>query len=577
MYLTILKHHHASSIAIILLVIVSVVSADIIAPYLVAQTLDALAGVANGTRPVGEAKSFFASFVVASLIGLTCSRMVGFWFTRRQARIIHQLERFLFERLTLHSYAFFANRFGGALVTQSNRFIRGYQTLEETFYIEIVSSLTRLFVTLAVLLVTIPSIGIALLVWAGFFIASVSWMVVKKQPYNRRASATDTFITARLADVITNILNLKSFGKRRDEVTSFRKLSDKRRKIQQLSWTIDEWVWSYTHVLGVGFAIITLWISITVVANGSASLASVLVAQFYLARTNGDLSNLQSIMNRIGRSFSDAAEMTQILNQPPEIQDDADPQPLKVPHGGVTFESVGFTYEGANPIFKNFSLEIAPGEKLGLVGHSGSGKSTLVKVLLRFANVDRGHISIDGQDIAKVAQDDLRANIGYVSQEPVLFHRSLAENIRYARPEATDKEVRKVAKLAHAAEFIEALPNGYDTLVGERGIKLSGGERQRVAIARAMLSAAPILVLDEATSSLDSASEKLITDALKELMKRRTTIVIAHRLSTIRNLDRIVVMDHGKIAEQGSHRQLLAKKGLYYELWQHQTGGFLGE
>lgn len=330
-------------------------------------------------------------------------------------------------------------------------------------------------------------------------------------------------------------------------------------------------------MLGVVFATFTLWLSIRVIADGSASIGGVLLAQFYIARTSGDLSHLQSIMSRISTALSDAAEMTDILDDEPDIQDVPEPEPLLVRKGAVHFDRISFAYEAGESVFRNLSLTIRPGERVGLVGHSGSGKSTLVKLLLRFSDVSDGRITIDGQDITKVAQDELRSNIAYVAQEPVLFHRTLAENIRYARPSATDKEVREAAQHAHAAEFIESLHSGYDTLVGERGVKLSGGEKQRVAIARAILSNAPILVLDEATSSLDSESEKLITGALENLMKRRTTLVIAHRLSTIQSLDKIVVMADGKIVEQGTHTELLALQGHYCALWKHQTGGFLDD
>lgn len=577
LYVNILKRFRASSIFILLFVIIAIVSVDILAPYYVARILDLLSEASSNHRAVQEAQRLFLVFLVCSLVGMISWRIVGFWAARRQAGIIHRLERFLFERVTLHSYAFFANRFGGALVTQSNRFVRSYQYLEDMLYFEILPLAIRLVVSIAVMMFTVPSIGLALLVWSSFFIASVTWMVMKKQPYTRQASATDTFITARLADVLANILNLKSFGKRADEVASFRDLSEKRRRIQQRSWTIDEWVWSYTNVLSVLFTVCTLWLSIKLVADGSASVGGVLLAQFYIVRTSGDLSHLQSIMSRVSTAFSDAAEMTMILDMPAEIQDVPEPRRLEVRKGEVKFESITFAYEDSDPVFRDFSLDIQPGERVGLVGHSGSGKTTLVKLLLRFAEVQKGRITIDGQDITKVPQDQLRSNIAYVAQEPILFHRSLSENIRYSRPDATDKEVREAARLAHAAEFIESLRSGYDTLVGERGIKLSGGEKQRVAIARAMLSNAPILVLDEATSSLDSESEKLITDALKHLMKERTTLVIAHRLSTIRNLDRIVVMDKGNIVEQGSHHDLIAKKGHYCGLWMHQTGGFLDD
>jgi ABC-type multidrug transport system fused ATPase/permease subunit len=247
-----------------------------------------------------------------------------------------------------------------------------------------------------------------------------------------------------------------------------------------------------------------------------------------------------------------------------------------VPRGEVTFADIRFGYGSARPVFEEFSLHIDPGEHVGLVGVSGNGKTTLTHLLLRFLDVEAGAILVDGTDIRDVAQSDLRRHIGYVPQDPALFHRSIYENIAYGRPGASFDEVIEVARLAHADEFIDELPDGYATLVGERGVKLSGGQRQRIAIARAMLSGAPILVLDEATSALDSHSEALVGDALWRLMKDRTAIAIAHRLSTIAHLDRIVVLEAGQIVEQGSHQELVAHEhGVYGALWRRQSGGFL--
>jgi ATP-binding cassette, subfamily B, bacterial len=268
--------------------------------------------------------------------------------------------------------------------------------------------------------------------------------------------------------------------------------------------------------------------------------------------------------------------MIRVLQLTPEIKDPAEPEVAHMDRGAIMFNKVAFSHDGDNdPLFEDFSLTIKPGEKVGLVGHSGSGKTTFTRLLLRFSDIQGGEILIDGQNIAHVTQDDLRRAIAYVPQEPLLFHRSIKENIAYGQPEATIASIKAVAKLAHAGEFIDKLPDGYNTLVGERGVKLSGGQRQRVAIARAMLKNAPILLLDEATSALDSESEVLIQDALWKLMEGRTAIVIAHRLSTIQKMDRIVVLDDGKIVEQGSHKELLQAKGSYAKLWAHQSGGFI--
>jgi ATP-binding cassette subfamily B protein len=264
----------------------------------------------------------------------------------------------------------------------------------------------------------------------------------------------------------------------------------------------------------------------------------------------------------------------------PKVVDQPNARNLKADKGEIVFDKVSFAYDDAaegSSLFAGLNIKIKAGERVGLVGRSGGGKTTITSLLLRFNDVDDGQILIDGQDISKVKQRSLRENIAYVPQEPLLFHRSLFENIGYGKQSASKEQVIEASKLAHAHDFISELPNGYETLVGERGVKLSGGQRQRVAIARAMLKDAPILVLDEATSALDSESEVLIQDALWKLMDKRTSIVIAHRLSTIQKMDRIIVLDSGKVVEEGTHTQLIKNNGKYAELWNHQSGGFLEE
>jgi ATP-binding cassette subfamily B protein len=305
------------------------------------------------------------------------------------------------------------------------------------------------------------------------------------------------------------------------------------------------------------------------------SAGTIVLVQVYVVTVFNIVWTISKNIVRASSALTDATEMVKLFEQTPDVLDVAKPKKFEVSLGKIEFKNVGFSYDDGNPLFNNLSFTIAPGERVAFVGHSGAGKTTVTKLLLRFADVTEGAITIDGVDIAKVRQDELRARIAYVPQEPILFHRSLHDNIAYAKPGATHEEVVVVAKRAHAHEFIEQLRWGYDTLVGERGIKLSGGERQRVAIARAMLKDAPILVLDEATSSLDSVSEGYIQEAFAELMNGRTTIVIAHRLSTIQGMDRIIVFGQGGIEEEGTHAELLAKHGKYAELWGSQVGGFL--
>jgi ATP-binding cassette subfamily B protein len=320
-----------------------------------------------------------------------------------------------------------------------------------------------------------------------------------------------------------------------------------------------------------------LVVALAVGRGSGISIEAVFLTFSYFAQSTRVMWEFNRIYRTLEASLTDAAQFTELLLEPPRIVD-ADPvEPFEPRDTGVQFRSVRFAYGSRPPLFDGFDLMIAPGEKVGLVGRSGGGKTTLTRLLLRFSDLQAGTIEIGGCNIARVAQRALRETIAMVPQEPAMFHRSIAENIRFGRPSATDAEVRRAAELAHAAEFVEGLPAGYDTLVGERGVKLSGGQRQRIAIARAILKDAPILVLDEATSALDSESEKHIQEALWTLMKDRTAIVIAHRLSTVRRMDRLVVLDGGTIVEEGRHDQLLAARGHYAVLWEHQSGGFLTE
>lgn len=270
--------------------------------------------------------------------------------------------------------------------------------------------------------------------------------------------------------------------------------------------------------------------------------------------------------------------MTRVLDEPRLVADDPDAPELKVTEGAIDFEQLSFAYRDAaagESVFDDLTLHVAAGQRVGLVGKSGSGKTTLTKLLLRLDDVQGGRVLVDGQDVSRCTQQSLRRQVAYVPQEALLFHRSIRENIAYGRPNATDEQIREAARLANATEFIDRLPRGFDTMVGERGVKLSGGQRQRVAIARAILTDAPILVLDEATSALDSESEALVQEALENLMRGRTSIVVAHRLSTVAALDRIVVLADGEIVEDGTHTQLVEAGGEYASLWSRQTGAFL--
>jgi ATP-binding cassette subfamily B protein len=332
------------------------------------------------------------------------------------------------------------------------------------------------------------------------------------------------------------------------------------------------------NVLMVFVEAIFLYFGIRGLRSATLTIGDFLFLQTALGTLFNRTWDLSRVIRVWHEAMAEAKEMVEILEQPHGIMDRLDAKALTVKKGEIVFDRVRFKYGSSAAVLNDVNLSIHPGEKVALVGPSGAGKSTIVKLLFRFYDLTKGRILVDGQDIAKVTQDSLRDHISLVPQEPILFHRTLKENIRYGRPDATDKEIIQAAKQAHCHDFIVALEKGYDTYVGERGVKLSGGERQRVAIARAILKNAPILVLDEATSSLDSESEHLIQDALKQLMKDKTVIVIAHRLSTIMQMDRIVVLEQGKVADMGTHEELLKTEGgLYRKLWELQAGGFLME
>lgn len=556
--------------------IIGIAAGDIAFRYYLATLFEQLANL-QSTLTSDIWRTFFLLLILV-IVQVIFWRINDYTFLKRQAKTLRDLERFVFDKLQLHSYRFYSDNFAGSLITQFTRFLKSYEMLEDIFMFELLIAAVTLVFSIGVLLFIAPPLGISLLIWSIIFISVISWLTIKKSPLTRSAAAADSTVTANVADVITNMLNVKIFGRSSYESMNFRKTSADRFDKRWRSWRFDAHIRNIRWIFVVVFLFFYLFLSIKLVVEGSVSMAAVLTAQLYIMMIYNQLFNLNRTIQRIELSFADASEMTEILDTEPEVKDPKHPEPVSIKNGQIDFKNVDFKYADAgSEVLTGLNLQIKSGQKIGLVGHSGSGKSTLTRLLMRFADLKDGEILIDGQNIANLKQESLRSNLAFVPQEPILFHRSLMENIRYGRTDATDKEVYQAAKLAHASDFIDDLPGGYQTLVGERGIKLSGGEKQRVAIARAMLSKAPVLILDEATSALDSKSEKLITSALDDLMKNRTTIIIAHRLSTIRKMDRILVMKNGQIIEDGTHESLVKKKGEYAELWKHQSGGFLEE
>jgi ABC-type multidrug transport system fused ATPase/permease subunit len=421
-----------------------------------------------------------------------------------------------------------------------------------------------------------PIVAAVMLGWAFLFILFNYSVSLWKLKYDIKVAEADSRTTGILADDITNHHSIQLFTKTRQESAYFKEVTFAQAAAHKKSLDISAFV--EAGQAGLIF-LIEFFIFYLAIGYWEANVITVgffVLLQAYILGLAHRLWEFSRVVRDIYESYADAKEMVEIMKLPHEIQDRRGASKLTVPKGIIELKNITFSFNKTREVLKGFDLTIASGEKIALVGPSGAGKSTIVKLLLRLHEPDEGVIAVDGTDIKRVTLDSLRKNIALVPQDTLLFHRTLLENIRYGREDATDDEVRRAAKLAHCDEFVDNLPRGFDTYVGERGIKLSGGERQRVAIARAILKNAPILVLDEATSSLDSHSEMLIQDALDTLMKGKTVVVIAHRLSTIRKMDRIVVINEGDIVEMGSHDELLAKEdGLYNRLWNLQAGGFI--
>jgi ATP-binding cassette subfamily B protein len=390
-------------------------------------------------------------------------------------------------------------------------------------------------------------------------------------------STADSEVGGACADSVSNINTVQLFSGSEFENRRFGEVKERWRKLQRRGWWQGETIFAVQGIFMIAMEIGLLYLGALWWTQGNFTAGDFVFLQSYILMVIHHAWDLTRGFRAIFEATADAKEMTEILKTRHEIRDRIGAHELKVKNGKIDFKKVQFYFQSNRRVLNKFILSIKSKEKVALVGPSGAGKSTVIKLLLRLFDLKGGRILIDGHDIAKVFQDSLRDNIALVPQESILFHRTIMDNIRYGRREATDEEVIEAAKKAHCHEFIKNLSNGYNTYVGERGVKLSGGERQRVAIARAILKNAPILILDEATSSLDSESESLIQEALRELMKNKTVIVIAHRLSTIMQMDRIVVMDQGKVAASGTHNDLLEEDGIYQKLWRIQAGGFIGE
>jgi ATP-binding cassette subfamily B protein len=561
--------------AVLTLPIFNVLVSAFVGPYIIAHFFTQLQ--AGHTVQFHEALPLILTYVVSQIYGEIIGwRITLYCVWTMETAAQRDLLRRIFSQLTSQSMTFHNNRFGGSIVSQTQKLFGAYERFTDTVVFQVIPVITSVISAVVILMFVFWQYALALLLLSICFVGIVFFGTRRMLKYNTEEAQASTAMTGRLADVVTNILAVKSYAREDAELIDY-------------TDTVTTWRGKSLRTMRAFLGVSTGYSSMIALLNSIALIAALLAVQqqrisagaVYLC-VSYTLTVARQLweMNNIGRNFNrlmgDAHDMVEILNLDQEVQDIVSPEVSRIHRGGISFENVVFAHDGQKKaLFNKLNIKIKPGEKVGLVGHSGSGKTTLTKLLLRFNDITSGTITIDGQDISKIRQTDLRSHIAYVPQEPLLFHRSILENIRYGEPNADTRTVKAIAKMANAHEFISLLPEKYKTLVGERGVKLSGGQRQRVAIARAMIKNAPILLLDEATSALDSESEELIQDALWKLMEGRTAIVIAHRLSTIQKMDRIIVMDDGRVIEEGSHKDLLYKNGAYAKLWAKQSGGFI--
>ena len=493
-----------------------------------------------------------------------------------EARVISRLKQNAFDYLMLHSRDFFVNNFSGALVQKINRFSRSFEMLMDAVVFHIIPISVAVVGAIAITLFIAPLLSAIIAVWTLSIVFVDLFFSKWRIKYDIDAARADTKTTGTLSDSIVNYSSIKLFNGYRRETEKFKAVSNEQAKKQLRTWRLSETfhviqeIFVYVAEFAVFYYAILLW------QDGKAMIGTFVMLQVYIIGITHQLWGINQTFRAVYQGFADSKEMVEIMASPHEIKNAINAKELKNAKGRIEFKNVNFSFNETRSVLKDINLIINPGEKVALVGPSGTGKTTFTGLLLRLFEPASGAVLIDGQNIQGITLESLRANISLVPQDPTLFHRSIMENIRYGKPEATDDEVIAASKLAHCDEFVDLMPLKYETLVGERGVKLSGGERQRVAIARAILKNAPILVLDEATSSLDSQSEMLIQDALDKLMAKCTTIAIAHRLSTIRKMDRIIVMGDGRIVEEGTHQGLIRKKkSIYKNLWTLQAGGFI--
>ncbi|MCX6714935.1 MAG: ABC transporter ATP-binding protein [Candidatus Uhrbacteria bacterium] len=547
----------------------------VIVPLFYKAFFDVLSKITPAETRVPELMRLITIILAINGFSWMCWRINVLLSNYIQPHVKKHLETSSFSYMMDHSYTFFSNAFVGSLVRKVHRLASAFERLADEIQWNILGLIVVVFGDLIILYMRDVRLGLVLTICAiligTFNVAFATW----KLKFDYAKSLLDSESTAVMSDALTNSITIKLFTSQEHEKGLFENVMERWRKAQTHLWNIEGIAEAVQAGLMVLAEFAMFSVAIHLWQRGLLTIGDFALIQSFMVGIFQRMWSVGKSVRHIYEAFADAAEMVEILETPYEVKDYAKAKSLIVSDAVIAFNNVTFKFNKTRTVLNGLSMQIAPHEKIALVGPSGAGKSTITKLLMRFHDVESGSITIDGQNIAKVTQNSLRASVAMVPQEPILFHRSLMDNIRYGRPSATDEEVFEAARRAKCHDFIMELPETYQTFVGERGIKLSGGERQRIAIARAILKNAPILVLDEATSSLDSESESLIQSALEELMKGKTTIVIAHRLSTIMRMDRIIVIDGGQAVDSGTHDQLLGKEGIYKKLWDIQAGGFI--
>ncbi len=549
---------------------------NILVPYAIKAIMDGVV-ISNGQPALASLQQPLALLAGLVLAEILFSRISGAVLITIAPRLRKHTTQSLFAYLQYHSIRYFANHFAGAL---AHRISETATSVNHTIW-SILGDFWPISITFGVSIALLfgvhPDLGIFVAGWVLIYVLCSYWLATRCQNYAQHFAATRSMVNGKIVDAVTNILNAKLFARldfERHYLGGFleTELTDARRTF----WYMERVRWfqflaAGTLKIGTVYYALTLW-EANLIGVGDFTMSvglSLLIIN--------DARNLTRRFLEFFEYIGNISNGIDTIVRPHEIIDVPDAPALHISQGRIEFKNVTFGYTADHQVFNNLNIVIEPGQRVGLVGFSGSGKSTFVGLILRNFAPQSGEILIDGYDIAKVSLDSLHTQVSLIPQDPSLFHRSLMDNIRYGKLEASDSEVHKAAGMANAAEFIEGIAEGYAAQVGERGVKLSGGQRQRIAIARVMLKDAPLLILDEATSSLDSITEKTIQDNLDQAMGRKTVIAIAHRLSTIVHLDRILVFDGGRIVEDGSHDQLLQQQGFYYRLWTMQVGGFLPE